>query len=188
LATTLLLMAAAAGLVVAAASRDWETVRVNRVRPLRDLVIGVRGRTVEAGLIPLAVVLLAAILAILATSALPRRIVGGAVALLGAALLWRGAVAATGADNVNVASSYVTTSARIWPLLVAIAGVLVAGCGVWVVYRGARWPGMSRKYETPAQADAMADSASQKISDESVTELSDDAAWTRMDHGEDPTL
>jgi uncharacterized membrane protein (TIGR02234 family) len=198
----LVLMAAAAGVIIFATSRTWETVRFSRVRPLSDLVIEVTGRKVEAGITPQALVVLAAILAILATGPHLRRAVGGIVAFIGCVILWRGIATASGANHVNVSSlisdhahavgviadSYSLSSSRGWAALVAVSGALIVLCGGWVLYRAARWPGMSSKYDAPARP---LDGAAQSAVVEAITNegpVSDDAAWTRLDRGEDPTL
>lgn len=187
LALLLDLLGAAGALLVSL--RTWQVVTTPRVRPLRDDVLGVSGRTVDAASTALALVALAGVVAVLATRGLPRRAVGGVLALAGAGLIVRG-LAATGAVSAARARSLVaerhptvTVDADVvpqiavhllWPVLSVGCGVLVAAAGVLIAVRGHRWEGMSARYESrPASDEDPAKAAA--------------SLWTALDRGEDPT-
>ena len=168
------------------ATRDWQTVTTVRERPFADDVLQVSGRTVDGAVTALALVALAGVVAVIATNGLPRRVVGGLVALAGLAAVWRVVVAlpAVGAARAvslvhdahpQVAGTPHVTTHPVWGVLSVAAAVLVAGAGVVIAVYGARWRGLSARYERrapdPEQARARADAS----------------LWTALDSGQDPT-
>ena len=170
------------------ASRHWQTITTSRPAPLRDDVLQVSGRTVDAAPTALALVALAGVVAVLATRGVVRRIVGVVLSLAGLGLVWR-AIASAGAVSVDRARSLVSdhhptvdVTASVphvvthpgWPVLTVVAGVLVAAAGALIGWRGQHWQAMSARYETPPAQDA----------DPARTAAT---LWTKLDRGEDPT-
>jgi uncharacterized membrane protein (TIGR02234 family) len=187
-ALALLLDLVGGGAALLASARAWQTVTTPRPAPLHDDVLDLSGRTVDAAPTALALVALAAVVAVLATRGVARRIVGAVVVLAGLGLVWR-AVASAGAVSTARARAlvgerhttvdvsrvvpHVATHAAS-PVLTAACGVLVAVSGALVVWRGHRWLVMSARYEgqqaqpaDPAKAAAL--------------------LWSALDRGEDPT-
>jgi len=82
-------------------------------------------------------VLLAAVVASMATRGLARRVVGGLV---------------TAAALVLCLSAFRHVTVGPWPLLTAAGAVVAAAAGVLVVRHGRSWPSMSTRYEREAGA------------------------------------
>ena len=61
---------------------------------------------------------------------------------------------------------------EVWPVLSSVAGALVLGCSLGILWRSPRWQGggLSRRYEAPATSAASED------------------AWHSLDRGDDPTI
>jgi uncharacterized membrane protein (TIGR02234 family) len=185
-------LGATAALVVAA--RTWQTITTPRPRPFHPDVLLISGRTLDAAPTACALVALAGTVAVLATRGWARRSVGLIVALAGVGLLWRsladaGAVSAGRALTlvrahhplVSVSSAVrpdVTVS-RAWPALSALAAALIVLAGLAVAARGARWSGMSARYESPNQRPEE-DGAQQRA-------RADASMWSALERGEDPT-
>jgi uncharacterized membrane protein (TIGR02234 family) len=180
------LIGAAGALLVAA--RHWQTIITPRPAPLRDDVLDLSGRTVDAAPTALALVALAGVVAVVATRGVVRRAVGAIVTLAGVGLIWR-AIASAGAVSTRRARSLVSdhhptvdVSASVphvvthaaWPVLTCVAGVLVAVSGALILWRGHQWQVMSARYESRPTQDA----------DPAKTAAS---LWTKLDRGEDPT-
>ena len=180
-----------AGAAVLVSTREWQTIRTPREGLPVD-VLAVSGRTLDDAPLALALVGLAGVVAILATSGWLRRGIGALVAVAGVGLIWRSATA-MGAVSTSRARSlvrdkhpHVTLSDRIAPHVSTHSGwgVLTIGCGVVVVtagtliaVRGGRWAAMSARYERPgAEPDAERDRL-----------LADRSLWNALDRGEDPT-
>jgi uncharacterized membrane protein (TIGR02234 family) len=184
LALLLDLLGAAAALLIA--TRTWQTVTTPRPAPLRDDVLDVSGRTVDAAPTALALVALAGVVAVLATRGVLRRAVGAVLGLAGLALVWRAVVSASALSThrarelvgehhqtVDVSSAVPRVGTHgAWPALTAVCGVLVALAGVLIAWRGHRWQVMSGRYEAPSDKPPTA----------SATTM-----WTALDRGEDPT-
>ncbi len=177
-----------AGGALLISTRTWQTVTTPRPAPLRDDVLGLSGRTVDAAPTALALVALAGVVAVLATRGPARRVVGAVLAVAGIGLVWRAATAAAAvstqraralvADHhatVNVAAGVPhvdTTSA--WPVLTVVAGVLVLASGALIAWRGHRWQVMSARYEAAPAAETDPAKAAATM-------------WTALDRGDDPT-
>jgi uncharacterized membrane protein (TIGR02234 family) len=187
-AVALLVDLVGAGGALVISTRTWQTVTTPQPAPRHDDVLHVSGRTVDAAPTALALVALAGVVAVLATRGLARRIVGGVLAIAGAALVWRAIYSASAVSTRRartlVADHHRTVDAStvvpdvathgMWPVLTLLCGVLVAASGALVVWRGHRWGAMSAKYE--AQPTAGADTAKAAAT-----------MWTALDRGEDPT-
>ena len=182
LAVTLLLGAVGAGLIFLATRQGWAHVRTVPPKPLPASTVGVTG----AALVPYADALvlagLATLAAILATRGVVRRLAGGLLAVIGAALgasaftlTSSSAIAAAtsnaspetaaagsvmdgsdtvhaGALNVAGAASRVTFAAASWQVLVVIGAIVMIGAGALVVWRAQRMAVMSSRYDAPAVA------------------------------------
>jgi uncharacterized membrane protein (TIGR02234 family) len=192
-AALLAIVIGAAGALLLAGG-TWQTITATRPRPAADLVIHVTGRTLEPAVTALAIVALAGIVAVLATRGLAKRLVGVLIAVAGAGIVWRAALAlpAVSATHARALLKDQLTGAsltpgiapgvvahRVGPLLVLIGGLLILAGGVLVAGRAQRLSGLSGRYEAPTQA-AQADRARGPKSDLAV--------WTALDRGDDPTL
>lgn len=183
---TLVAQAVGAAALLLLATREWQTVRTVRARPFGDDVLGLSGRTVDGAVTALALVALAGVVAVIATSGVPRRVIGALVAVAGFIAVVRviGAMSAVStaraATVVRAAHPQVVGTARVtvhpaWAVLSLLAAGMVAGAGVTTALFGARWRAMSARYERrpvdPEQAKARADAS----------------LWTALERGDDPT-
>jgi uncharacterized membrane protein (TIGR02234 family) len=179
LTVALLLGAAGAGLMFLATRQVWAHVRTVPPKPLPASTVGVTG----AALVPYADALvlagLATLAAILATRRLVRRLAGGLLAVIGAALgasaftlTASGAIAAatsntspetaaagsvmdgsntarSGVPNVAGAVSHVTFAAAGWQVLAVVGAIAMIGAGALVAWRAERMAVMSSRYDAP---------------------------------------
>lgn len=176
----------AGALALVSGAQAWATVTADRRSPLPPVQAVVSGSDV-APLVPAAgLVLLAAAVALLAVRGVGRLVVGLLVAVAGGALAWSAVRALAGAvDRAarelpgldRVTSSEVAVG---WPVLCLVASLVAVAAGLLVVLRGRSWPGMGRKYERSAVANAPSSAA---MSDDERAQ----AAWKALDRGEDPT-
>lgn len=176
--------AAAGALGLLAGGRVWVTVTVARADPLPPSRVEVAGATL-APLVPgLALVVLAAAVALLATRRWGRIAVGALVAACGAGLLvaslsWVGAPDAAAAARIaDLPVGTASASAALSPWLGVGAGLLAAVVGPATVLRSRTWPGMGARYDAPAPA---ADIAA------APADLTERQVWDALDRGEDPT-
>jgi len=189
----LLLQLLGSALVLLIATRHWQTAHVLRPHPLTDQSFALSGRTLDSASTALAVVALAGVVAILAVRAWPRRVIGGVIAVVGAAIVWRSlghdsavslarAYELHGDDrNVNLGGALPgshVSSAPAWAWLSAVGGLVVVASGLMTAARGHRWAGLSARYEAPVvtAADAQAERA-----------RADASLWKALDEGDDPT-
>jgi len=177
---TVVLLAAAAAALSAAAALGWarQPFRV----PLRaDVPVQVAGSAVQPALVPLALLVLAAVAAALATGGWARRALGlllvaaAVPPALAAARTFRGADV-TGADLPARAEPAGAAVVLVAGPLAAVGGAaLLAAAGVLLAVRGHRMPRMGARYRTPAAA---------------RTEPAPDrerGLWDSLDAGRDPT-
>ncbi len=182
-----LLGLAVAGLVVAAAAL-WGASRGTWLTatwevPLRGRVVATAvGADTEPILVPWALLALAAIGGLLATSGWGRRAVGVVVGVAGLWALLR-AVSGLAAP----APSQLPAPARqagqalgvevtlVWPLLAALGGLLLLAVGVLVAARGSLMPRLGARYDAPGG------SARARPHDD------ERGLWEALDAGEDPT-
>lgn len=177
-----LLCAAGAGLTLLAAGRPWATVKAkDSITPFsQDLTGHALGGTAGA----LAWAGLAGLAALFATSGRVRAAVGVLIALFGTGIGYASVAAVRRSHIVDVAgdkSALLRLVARPdvdtgpWWAVSLAGGVLLVAAGVMVVLRGARWPGMSARYERRPAAKAVGP-------DDDPSKL-----WKSLDQGEDPT-
>lgn len=219
-ALTLVAQLVGAGAVLLCATRSWQSAVLTRPRPLPAVHVDVTGRTVNALPTALGLVALAGVVAVLAATGLVRRVIGFLVAAAGAGIV---AVALTSFPALpderlrSLARSHhsgvlVDSSATVdvslhavWPVLTAVAGLLIALAGALTVAQGARWSGMSRRYErerTDAAPDGSppdgagppgdgsdtgSDPGAEPASGAHGAGADSIALWNSLDRGEDPT-
>lgn len=201
-ALALLLDLAGAAVALLVSTRVWQTVRTPRPRPLADDVLDLTGRTVDAAPTAFAVVALAGVVAVLATTGIVRRAVGAVLLLAGVGLLLRsaGAASAVGAQRarelvgqkhsgvgVDAATVPHVTVHGVWSALSVACGVLVAVGGLLVLLRGHRWAGLSSRYGTASSGGAAAGPADDDLDDATRRARADTALWNALDRGDDPT-
>lgn len=215
LAAVIVAVAVGGGLGVLATARAWSTVVITRLAPLGPVRHDVSGRTLQPGVIGLAVVALAGVLAVLATRGVTRRVVGAVLVLAGAGMVWlslgglsavsaaRGrqlvADARTVAGLATAPATHVTVHSA-WVVLAAVGGLSVAAGGVTTAVRGGQWRAMSARYESPVGASTAPVSSSDAPGDlgtgapaagdaagEVARARADLALWQQLDRGEDPT-
>lgn len=175
---------AAGGLAFFAASRSWAHVRV-ATDGLPSDSVDVSGTDAQPLVSALAVVIVTAALAVLASSPRVRRVVGGftvLIAVVGAAIVLLGGSSLDNAVDraVEASPAYTGTgdpdfSTSLWKYVTALGFVIAAVLGGITARLGATWPTMSSRYEAPAARPA-------------VTEPQSDAEmWKALDEGRDPT-
>ena len=184
LVATIVALVAASAALGGAAALGWAQIDVQA--PLRGIVpVRLAGSAVLPALGPLAVLALAAVAAVLASSGWVRWLLGAL--LIGAAVpptvgvlrvldgRWLTSIAMSAAQrparSVPVGSVTVLLPG---PALAAVAAVLLAAAGAALVLRGHRMPRLGRRYQTPAARS-------------NGPEIPTGRFWERMDAGEDPT-
>ncbi|MER7460445.1 Trp biosynthesis-associated membrane protein [Micromonospora sp. NPDC126480] len=168
-----LLGLAGAGLAVWAATRTWAVDLASRPAPLPPVREARSGADLLPWLPALALVALAGCGAVLATRGRVRRLLGGLLAGLGAA------VAAGG--GYGLGAGFVGEVDRRWPALCLVGGMLALAGGLLTAARGARWPAMGARYERRTRPAEPAPVAGP------VTGARTTDAWDALDRGEDPT-
>ncbi|MEW2377805.1 Trp biosynthesis-associated membrane protein [Micromonospora sp. NPDC047812] len=177
-----LLCVAGAGLALWASTRTWAvelTARPTPLPPVRDARTG-------AGLLPwlpaLALVGLAGGGAVLATRGRARRLLGGLLCVLGAAV--------TAGGGYGLVAAFDGEVARHWPALCLLGGVLATAGGLLTALRGRHWPAMGARYERRPAGDAApaARGGNGRGEGDRVTGRQTTEAWDALDRGEDPTV
>ena len=172
----------AASLVLIAAGRVWGRAELATVTGSIDRV-SVTGHGAEPALPALGIALLVLTAGVIAARGWLRRIVGGVVVFVGAAVIAlavasRSDVAAElGRKAFAVEHLSVPPRTSGWAVLTALAGVVAVCCGALVVAVGARWPGLGARYDAGG-ARAVRPSSSRNAMSE----------WDALDRGEDPTV
>ncbi|HEY2224243.1 Trp biosynthesis-associated membrane protein [Actinomycetospora sp.] len=151
--------------------------------PLRGTVVATaNGADTEPVLVPWALLALAAIGGLLATTGWGRRAVG---VIVGVAGLWALLRAVSGL--AAPAPALLPTSARqagralgvavtpVWPLLAAVGGLLLVATGALVAARGSIMPRLGARYDAPTGP-----ARTRPVDDER-------SLWEALDAGEDPT-
>lgn len=194
LLTTVLLLGASAAALGGAAAATWATVGF--AVPLRGTVpVAVHGSDLAPALGPLALLVLAAVAAVLATGGWARPLLG-VLLLLVAIPPVMGVLAVTDEGRLSdVAVSSAELPARSFPAepatlgaggpsLAAAGALVLAVAAVLLLVRGRRMPRMGRRYRVPVARDAATrDGVKGGAADGSARR----GLWERMDAGEDPT-
>jgi len=201
-AVTLAVGTATAGLVLLAAGQPWaESSVISAGMPRQD--VAVVGAAAATGMRASALVVLAALAATLVTTGRWRQLVGAVLLVAGAGVSVSAVLGGTqlrqtvrvaaadtaaGADSTAVDRAVRAADVTGWPWVAGMAGVLVAVVGLAVVVRGARWPGMSRRYERGASQHRPAPAQSQPGQFAEPGERTDaQDLWRALDEGRDPT-
>jgi uncharacterized membrane protein (TIGR02234 family) len=182
------------GLALLAAGRGWVTFSVAEP-PLPPLRKAVSGHTVASAVTPLALVVLAGVVALPATRRVGRRLAGVLLALAGAGLVIASAdVLASPAASVKGAAARLMGRTGVrptevavsgWPWLVVVLGAVTVVVGAVVVAFSGGWPAMGRRYEA-SQANR-ADRAD-RAGPSSGRAADERSMWDRIDEGDDPTV
>ncbi|WP_329424442.1 TIGR02234 family membrane protein [Streptosporangium sp. NBC_01495] len=185
--TWLAVCVAGAALVLLAAGRDWFTVTYDT----REVAVSAAELAPALG--PAAWAALAAVVAVLATGGVWRRLVGAVMALGGAGMIagsWWGSGAGA-ALRISAAQAPMSagtapqvTSAVVWPLLASAGGLLLLAGGVAAILRGGRWPGMSGRYDRQGAGPGGAGGPAPAPAESAPSER---ALWDAIDEGTDPT-
>ena len=213
LATSVAACLAGAALAIYGATRVW-SVQVTDRPGLTSLRTQATGAAQQPWLIGLALVALAGAGALLATRGLPRRLLGGLLTLVGAALVGAAITGRAGHDPGAAGAG-----ATFWPIACGVAGALVAWGGLTAARHGHHWPAMGSRYErrpvpslsaepaatqapsaaaglTGSQAPASDSPPPQRPAAASAPEatqagaarsIDTRAAWEALDRGDDPT-
>ena len=166
--------------------------------PLRGTVVATAsGAETEPVLVPWALLALAAIAGVLATSGWGRRLVGVVVALAGLVAVWRagaGFVAPEPAALPAAARRPGTVagveSAVGWPLLAAFGAVLMLTAGAVVTWRAGTLPRLGARYEAPRLGATAASTPAAATTGDPAPPVRVDAdrqLWDALDEGRDPT-
>ncbi|AEW93532.1 MULTISPECIES: TIGR02234 family membrane protein [Streptomycetaceae] len=188
LAAALLLGAAGAAVVLLAVGKTWATGLAPAVGGTVPVHAGGKAVTGLPG--ALALVGLAALVAVFAVRRVGRLIVSVLLALCGAGVIAAAVAGAADTSAVNDAAARAsgltsTTAQHIahtgWPWITALGGALLLLAGLLAVARGARWPGMSARYERAGARPAPRPRRA-PVDPDHPGEL-----WKALDRGEDPT-
>lgn len=198
---TLLLQLLAGASVLLISTRNWQSVVTLRDGRTADL-LRLTGRTIDDAPTALALVALAGVVAVLATSGWVRRIFGLVIAASGGALAWRAFLDRSPIGTARARSlvlerhPYAGTSTAQpqvsssvgWALLSASCGLLVVVAGLLIAWRGHRWSVMSVRYDAPPSGPVQpAQIVAEPVDSEQVRVRAEAALWTALDRGEDPT-
>lgn len=191
IATTL--CAAGAALALVAAGRTWVRVSVELPRPLPDATHALSGQQLAPVAGALGIAGLAGLGGLVATRGYARAVVGGLLTVFGLAIAYAsfrgtGQVSvdqALAAGDVAVRGGNAAAHATVWWMVSFAGGILLAAGGVLSMVRGRRWPGMSRKYDSPV-ADRRVRAAKPEGEQDEQGEQSRDM-WESLDLGRDPT-
>jgi uncharacterized membrane protein (TIGR02234 family) len=190
---------AGAGLALFAATRTWSLEVIARPG-LPDLRTARTGADEVPVLVGLALVGLAGAGALLATRGLPRRLLGGLLAVVGAGII-AGAIAGRTALDAGQAGP----AATVWPIACVVGGALIVVGGVGAARLGHTWPAMGSRYERrsvpppdaqpSAGAGPSASAGPNRPQDPAgvdqradVRRVDTRAAWEALDRGDDPTV
>ncbi|MFC4532884.1 TIGR02234 family membrane protein [Sphaerisporangium dianthi] len=184
--------AAGAGMLLLATGRTWAEVSYPAAPGggARGGVVALSGGDLAPVLGPLAMACLAAVVAVLATRGLWRRVVGALIALLGAAAAvaaWQGSSAAHAAEvagargTLTGLAGLVASPEWAWPSLAVAGGLVLVAAGVIAVARGGRWAGMSDRYERRGARPGGPGAGGERPGG------SERSLWDALDQGVDPT-
>jgi uncharacterized membrane protein (TIGR02234 family) len=192
LVTAALLCAAGAGLTVSAGGRDWATVHAQDT--LVPLSRSLTGQELTGAAPALGWAGLAGLAALVATQGRVRAAVGVLLAVFGAGIGYssvtavsRSHVLRSAADKSQLLglAQHATVGTTAWWTISAVGGLLLLAAGVLVAVRGARWPGMSARYD---RAGGDGDKAGTPRPAAAVPGTADPLGmWKSLDRGEDPT-
>lgn len=174
-------------LVLFAVSRPWGDVAGAADLTIKQVRDAIPGTKVAAEARALGLVGVAGVLAIAATRRWGRTLVGLALALSGAAIVWRVALLLGQGLRLRLASAHANcsrlcilseeqTKVRVhhaWPTLTLVGGLLLLVAGGLIAARGRRWAALSSSYDAPSTTPA--------------APVTDKGVWDALDRGDDPT-
>jgi uncharacterized membrane protein (TIGR02234 family) len=182
--TAVILALIAAVVALIAATQPWLHAKLDS-SVSADTSLEVTGKEANEALIPLALAVLAASVALTIAARVFRIILGVIVTLLGAGLVW--ASVSHMVHPVQAASAELSTmtglsggsqfdlvqshSSTVWPVIALIAAALAVFAGVVVLVWGNSWQAAGRKYET-------------RIPSNEHDRVAD---WDMLSHGDDPS-
>jgi uncharacterized membrane protein (TIGR02234 family) len=187
--TAVLLCAAGAGLSVSAGGRQWATVRAQDT--LVPLSSSLTGHELTGAATALGWAGLAGLAALFATRGAVRAAVGVLLTVFGAVIAYSSVTAvghrhvlaaAAGKSQLLGLAGHPVVGTTAWWAVSAAGGLLLLAAGLLATVRGARWPGMSARYD-PAGATA-ASASRVPAGSGSADPL---GMWKSLDRGEDPT-
>jgi uncharacterized membrane protein (TIGR02234 family) len=181
---TVLGLLATGGIAFFSASRQWVGATVAS-DGLPSEEVALTGADAVPLVSALALVVVTAALAVLATGGRLRRVVGviavlAALAGLVTVLTSGGAIDRAFAGAVAESPAFTGGTAPasdrsvLWPVVAAVAFAIATALGALTVLVGHRWPTMSRRYESPTTAAPTAPRTEAEI-------------WKALDEGRDPT-
>jgi uncharacterized membrane protein (TIGR02234 family) len=189
LLTAVLLCAAGAGLSVSAGGREWATVHAQDT--MVPLGRSLTGRELTGAVTALGWAGLAGLAALFATRGRFRAAVGALLTVFGAVIAYSSVTAVGRRHVVEKAAAqsqllglaeHPTVGTTAWWTVSAAGGLLLLAAGALVAVRGARWPGMSARYDPAGGPTAPSRSAL------AVSGAADPLGmWKSLDRGEDPT-
>ncbi|AXG77338.1 TIGR02234 family membrane protein [Streptomyces paludis] len=194
LAAALLLGAAGAAVVLIASGQTWAggTAAVGG----GSVPLDANGRDITGVPAALAVVGLAALVAVFAVRRAGRLLVSALLALSGAGAALSAFLGASDRSALNEMAAKTTgdTAATVqalshtaWPYVTAAGSVLILLAGLLALVYGKRWPGMSGRYERPAQGTGAAARGGANRKTPTVDPDRPEDLWKALDRGEDPT-
>jgi uncharacterized membrane protein (TIGR02234 family) len=172
-----------------AVTRAWATATVRTPGVPTDQVEA-SGADAAPVLVALAIVVIAAALAVVASGGWVRQIVGLVVATVAA---WA-AVQALSVDiagapmaralvdsPANLGAAHPVPNVSAWPVVAGVAFAVAAVLGLAVVLFGRQWPRMAKRYDRPA-------GGSSSVASDLAADADDAELWRALDDGRDPTL
>jgi uncharacterized membrane protein (TIGR02234 family) len=190
--TAALLCAAGAGLTVSAGGREWATVHAQDA--LVPFGRSLTGQELTGAATALGWAGLAGLAALVATRGRVRAVVGVLLAVFGAGIGYSSVTAVSRSHVLATAASksqllglagHATVGTTAWWTVSAVGGFLLLVAGVLVAVRGARWPGMSARYDRTAAGAARAGTPRPAPARPDTADAL--GMWKSLDRGEDPT-
>lgn len=171
-------------LVLWASTRSWAGELLDRRYPLPDQHSQLTGKDIAAWASAMGFVGLAGGVALIATKAWGRWVVGALLVAAGALAIAGGVVGLTASPDTPHKTLSIHPA---WPVVTALGGVLALAAGAITVLRHGSWRrsavGMSERYDSPSARSTPERSA--RIADSGATAPA--ALWDALDRGEDPT-
>lgn len=192
-----------AGVALLGTREPWAHARFAAQNPLPGSIVALTGQDLAPGAAALAIAGLACLAAVVATRRVFRRITGVLLAAFGAGIAAVAALSSRAGHIAAVATDHapapygggtaahpaiagarpdVVMAVFPWWTVAVAGGVLLVAAGALTVWRGARWPGMSGRYERPGGAAVAA------RRDPATTSRDPAKVWEALDHGSDPTV
>lgn len=209
--TALTIGALGAGVALLGTRASWAHVYFPAQNPLPASAVALTGQDLAPAVAALAVAGLACLAAVIATRGVFRRITGLLLAAFGAGTAAAAAVSARGSHIAAVAADHAPTpygagaaahpaaglprpqlamAAFPWWVVALAGGLLLVVAGALTLWRGARWPGMSSRYERPGGASRTGGAPGARDPGAGGPPADRDPAtvWEALDRGTDPTV